>query len=494
MTMNETTTAKRPNKKLLAVIFGGIAALLVIAVVCSLIIINRSKRFIACNSDEGLMLIDAFGGTRLIDDEVDADDSVRIAQSRDGKQIFFKYDGKLFKIGKNETEKELIAEDVNYFYLHESGKKGIVTSCYSSGEKLWYWDIEKGLTEIDEDINSLEISDDFKYVYYTKQQAYDSSKWDVYLYKDEKSELVVEGVQDKRFNQSFDTVYFIKDGVLYEKKIGKDEVRISKGDDVTRIWWVFKGGVYYTSGADNKERLAFYDGREETLLEGEGSIEYGGIAHEKPIMVYRVIKDGKTDYYIARGKKSERLDLPENTTYIIIAKDGKKLYYATQEKEGQSSDYYVLNLTGHKKGESELYDSGISIFTMEKDGNIYYFKESLDCHGELYFNGKLMDSHVDFHSLRYYEKTGSLYYHVVETDKFGKRTAAAKKTVNGRKPKLIAEYANIISVADNGDVFLYYAEDGVTYVCLNKKTNVILETQNGISIPKSWGDKDFIEL
>lgn len=46
MTMNETTTAKRLGKKLLALILGGIAALLVIAVVCSLIIINWSKSFI----------------------------------------------------------------------------------------------------------------------------------------------------------------------------------------------------------------------------------------------------------------------------------------------------------------------------------------------------------------------------------------------------------------------------------------------------------------
>ena len=289
-----------------------------------------------------------------------------------------------------------------------------------------------------ENATSSHLGDDGRYLYYVTEDG------SIFVYDNQtgKKEQVAENAQNFIFSRHGKTAFFVKDGSLYVKNVGKtalkadDDVagfveyaqnanvlyyRKSDGtvrgaDSLASVNTVgtfsesyyphikHTGEVYYNVG----ETLYYFDGEKSSVLSERYALS-GSDSYNKHYTFFEfkegVSIDTSSDefrgnenkfanyYYVIDGKK---LTLPSGNIKAMRFLDGyKTLYYISDYDETETipgyasgefatGNMYVVDFTDEKAGTPKLYDKNVlSISSDITSENVIYFKNESDVTGRL---------------------------------------------------------------------------------------------------------------
>lgn len=209
----------------------------------------------------------------------------------DGKTMFFmdKLDyygtGTLYyrSLTDFKQDAEKIASGVSRYTVSEDGK--LVT--YLKNGTLYQFDM-KDEVKLEKDVSTYRVSPDGKIIYYRNSDG----AW--YVMKNGEDEKIGTDISIEHITDDYATVYYLSDGKLYKKTIGKDKEKLLS--DVEEITEIGEDGTFYYAKLEEVPLSDFfvedteeYDGLMETL--GEEILEFYEIGYY----------NGKTDTIIGEN-------------------------------------------------------------------------------------------------------------------------------------------------------------------------------------------------
>lgn len=266
---------KQIPKKTLMTVGAGVAAVVVVVMLFSLIFGGKANNYGLYLKDEEIFYSDlkknsdAWQVTSRLADS-DYIDAAELASERytladytyiseDGKYIFFvdKLDGgdgaNLYyrQVGKDK-EAVKIDSDVRVYTVNESAS--VVTYTKGSSRDLYQYQVGKDEKEkVAKDLTNFAVSKDGKKIIYQNDEG------TLYLKsgKEDKEKIASDISNFEYVSEDYKTVYYTKDESLYKQVIGKDKEEIAS--DVASVLRVYESGeVYYLTNAEGEISLMDY--------------------------------------------------------------------------------------------------------------------------------------------------------------------------------------------------------------------------------------------
>lgn len=265
----------------------------------------------------------------------------------------------------------------------------------------------------------------------------------------------------------------------------------------------FRQELKETTYAYTTEKLAYFDGKKETVL-AEDYTDYTTYADDKAVIVYgarkadesKKMKMSEIEYFygaiydvenFAENNASETLYVGiegkavalggEDPYSIRLNEDGKSLYYLdNHDEEKNTAELYKVEI-GKELKKAAKVDSDVDADSLSlADGKPVYTKDTKESHADLYWDGKKIDS--DVYRYDYYEARGGFVYRTDYKD--GEYTL---KTSDGKNAVKVADDVHESTVLPNGNI-TYLKEysstkgKGDMYLYKGKKS---VEVDTGVS-------------
>ncbi len=434
--------AAAPKKKFpkKALLFGGIAVLVLTAVILAVVLLagRKSGSYAVYARDGQLYVANAKGETLQLTEEFEdrgefdsldvLGEWVRV--SEDGKWIFYPdhmdSGANLYYRNLQDPDAEPvkidsdIASGVVPYWLNDSAT--LVT--YKKDGSVYQYNVKDDKKEkIASDLAVCSVSDDGEVIILASLwngtanlgENMISFPSEVDLYRAESGkdkEKIASNVTEVWYlSEGFDTFWYLKDNELYMQKNGEDRVKI--GSDVYQTLRVYESGeVYYTKGDDKSQSLYYYNGKEETKL-ADAYTEFIDGCRKAPVLLYR---SSEKTYAAVKGQVTEI----ENVEDADVNMSGATVYFRSE-----TGDLYRMPIKEGTLGEAELYDSDVYFGTCMSDQYMYFKNYSItdSYKGDAYIDGELIgeDVDVDFRSINWYEEQKLLVYFSNCKSKDGKR-------------------------------------------------------------------------
>ena len=253
------------------------------------------------------------------------------------------------------------------------------------------------------------------------------------------------------------TIYYIKDDALYVKAEKKDRQKIAS--DVRTVYRIYDSGeIYYAKHDGRYDALWFFDGKEAERITDK-LVGFEACAVEAPLFVYLEANSdetGKTFSRIAVRKNIIPVD-QDDACYFNVDKEGKYLYYlADMSNDSRKGDLFLMTISGGKTGKTQRYDSEVANQTLRltDSGSILYFKDYSNQKGDLYSNGKKVDSDVKADWVYFCEKTKQIIYLADYNN--AKEQGRLMTASNASNRKKISDDVSHYAVAPNGYLLYLY--------------------------------------
>jgi hypothetical protein len=430
----------------------------------------KSSAFIYCedsiDSNGELYLFDGKKKIKKIDEEV-----YDLAISENGKSIAYlteqerdsdtgltTYTLKLYKSGKSKVVADGVSDN---FCLSPNGKTvGYTVKEYESNEdededtSSWSYDYEysyesfvwKGKAKsIGKDTEIIAVADNYKYVYYSKNDNTYAQK----KLKSDKKIKLGDNVSSLTFNKKMDECFYSEDGKAKIVSKAKEVFSLKdSGDLIAPAVIPVKGEAldnYVRYGVSNFKNTFYYDG--DTVYFISKKFEASKVAKCDDALLD---KDGKTIFYLkdagSRGEIYKINGKQENAEPRLLVSDAN-----------EPSDFMIT-------------ENGKGVYYSNYDGEIYYQKGT----------GKSKQiGEYDIDDISYYNLQSSLYkgkyIYWIEDGELKRAKGSGKAKTIGNfdgDVKTVICIMNLVQVAADDD------EDYYTYLSKNGKKFELLSTRN----------------
>lgn len=382
---------------------------------------------------------------------------------------------RIFYIGRNENNDCLYCWDRNGSGVPvKVAENPWVYAVSEDGNKILF--IDTGFRLYSSDLKNQQLlatgvwdfyaSADLETVYWHVKS--DVEDW-LYVNDTEGGELLTkEDIIVPYFSADMKTVYFDQDRVLYKKELGKEKVQISTQCVAIGGSWA-ESELYYLTGENYGEdmTLYYYDGKTSIqLLTGISEIEIVELEN-MAIGLIPINRNGRDWWYVAIGDQVQQLE-GERIQKIEVSSDGKMLAYVANTGVAETAVYTVPIYDG-QLGKPELVDTGVQLHTVRflENGSLCYYKEVNNSSGELYVDGKRIDTNVlewkwkfstgywsppppSKTAVEYCEEMGLLLYF---TDWDSHEWRGTLKVFNGETAKEIDKHVFDYRISDTGEIY-----------------------------------------
>lgn len=385
----------------------------------------------------------------LIDTEVS---DYRINEK--GTLVFYRKDGILYR--HDLTDKEKIASNIYYFQVSADGKQAVYKN--KDGE-LYRWDGKESLLLMEAVEGEFLMTEDFQSVYYYKEGT---------LYRKTGSKEPVAVASDytqilgfypetgevyylKRHEQSLTLADFVEDD------LAQADAAISGEPD----YWAYDSYEAYQKDYDaywdkyyrdqlrqqltqiivdtGEDTLYYFDGKEHIALAQGVDPQSVTACESRSLLVYRTVDtagvtklklshltdiqevinvlteavEGSSAWHAAVGENTMPLGV-EKVEKAVFAPEGDWLLVTAEPDPAGGAQLYVLEVSRTKVRQPQKLDSGVAPnyggFT--PSGECWYFKnmDETSGQGQLFLNGKKLDSDVAAESVVYSEALKGLVY------------------------------------------------------------------------------------
>lgn len=357
---------------------------------------ENDKYVVALDTDKNLYSYNFKGDKEKIDSDVT--DAVGLTNEK----IVYVKDGSLYvkSLNTKKDDREKIADDYKSATLSEDGKS--VAYIDTDNDLSVYTVSSKKSNKIASDVTSKYCDESCKKLYYV---VTDDEEKTLYYYNGKDSEKIASDISSvlKTDVDRNMVVYSVADGgssssdddeddddeaksltyTLYFKKGTKDAYKIEDDLDGINKVYLYEGKDLYYITSDKELKYGKVSGAKvnsvKTIAEDLASSYFddykGGYA-----FVADADDDGNGDLYVVKSGKTKKIDSDVNYSYTVVNNDGTKIYYMKDYKK--SGDLYLNG----KKIDSDVYS-----FNYVKDGLVYYLKDysSSKNKGDLYiYTGK----------------------------------------------------------------------------------------------------------
>lgn len=328
--------------------------------------------------------------------------------SKDGDDILYELDGDLY-LKKGKKDKEKLASNAEACIMYEDGSFYYTVA----GDEISAWDI------IEDDVKD---NTDYDYLRdYLKEQTDDSPVGNLYYYNGKESKLVAEGIVTDSDDFSYETA------VIAYNAVEGGELPTMKLSDYA-----------------NDSYSAMEEWRDE-LTE-------------------------MTKLYIAVKDNASVVDL-EEVSDVSISSDGKTAYALTEvDDEEYVGTLHKITLSGKKIKKTEKIDTDVSYGYNGFVGNYYvYFKDVKDYEGDMYIDGKEVDTDVYVYGCDYCEETNTMIYYVDYNE--SKDQGTLKQYKKGKVTKIQDDVHEAVFTPEGEILYLYdYSKgEGELFVWTGKK-------------------------
>lgn len=419
-------------------------------------------------------------------------------------------DNMLYEYDIKKGEKTKLAEDVDFFYVTDDGKK---TVFLTDGGDLYMKSGNKDKEKLASDVDSLEYyTKDLSAVYYMKEGT---------LYKK------TEGKDKEKL--ASDVNYVVKgydSGELYFLKSGSNETVLMDyvDDDMKRsdeesvqagesTWEIdrrnslreqLESETYESDGWE----LCYYDGKEVKTLTDSfvlGTLSSAGDAaavvyseynqaEVKKIKlseidsiydVWSMVSAGRNsaaEWMLAVRDSASPIEQEDAEDFALSA-DGKKVYFRDGIPEGKSyGDLYVMTVSNGKAEKPELYDSDVYSYRVVFGDKLMYWKDVKNDAGDLYLNKEKVDYEVSVDNVYAHKDTESIFYY---TDwNSGKQQGTLNRYSKGKSAKIADDVSQYAALSSGDVLYLYdYSQKyykGDLYLMKNGKAKKLDEEVTGI--------------
>ena len=478
---------KKPlNKKLL--IIGAIAAAVLVAgIILLFCLLGGGKQDYTIYIKDGDLCYNDFSGNTIVITDDAAENNVTL--SEDGKKLFyieddddtlyFRYlDGvsSPVKIDTNVT-KYVINDDADLItYLRKDGDEKILCQHdlngrikISSDNVTGFWVTRDGETIIyqtaDEDLyfassegkgekisgdvsDVLKVSKDLSKIYYLKDDK-------LYLKDGEKNDVIARDVFDVVKMYDSGDFYYVKNALSEEDKnlsYSNYEVYDNYGnidlektlDNMIKVY----GLVGY--------ELIYNDGEKDTKIADVSRYSYQA-AEDKAVVCYAVVdhKAATEDATVSNyGELFSSSELKKHAKYyiavettplevvgaegLLVFSNGEKAMYWKDMDDKDTVTLCTVEISSDKLNNNKVVDENVrNIADVTEDGKIFYIKnyDSDKRQGDLYVDGKLVDSDVYMIDFDLLEDSGVLLYYVDYNSDKSKGTLMSA-TTDGKTTKI----------------------------------------------------------
>lgn len=467
----------------------------------------------------------------------------KVDDSSDGATLFYR------NISKPKEDAVKLDSDVIMYCVNDNAT--VVTYLKGSDYMLYEYDVKKGeKTKLAEDVDFFYVTDD------GKKTVFLTDSGDLYLkaVNKDKEKLASDVDELEYYTKDLSAVYYTKEGALYRKDEGKDKEKLAsdvsyvvKGYDSGELYFVKRspdestlmdyvdddmkradeeseqaGETTWEIGWRNDLReqleeetydsdgfeLCYYDGKEVKTL--TDSLILGTLysASDAAAVVYsqynqdeiRKIKLSEIDSiydvwsminesrssageWMLAVKDSASLIEQEDAEDFALSADGKKVYFRDGIPEGKSyGDLYVMTVSGGKAEKPELYDSDVYSYRVVFGDRLMYWKDVKNDVGDLYLNKEKVDYEVSVDRTYAHKDTESIFYY---TDwNSGKQQGTLKKYAKGKIEKIADDVSQYAALSSGEVLYLYdYSQKyykGDLYLMKNGKAKKIDEEVIGI--------------
>ena len=270
------------------------------------------------------------------------------------------------------------------------------------------------------------------------------------------------------YSQDTQTIYFNQDHTLYKKAADGQPERIS--DDFYEINGLWETGELYFSSYSKLvgySSIYYYDGEHTTEL-FKKCIQDCDFAQTQPVGIIHATPSGKDVWYFVSDGQLQLLEDPQIQD-AVISPYGNMLAYTTDDSNGNTS-LYTVEIRENQLGQPVKLDVDISLDTVTfmENSRLRYFAERISDAGDLYIDGKLIDSNVLLYkykckpsdywvyppfpqtTVEYCVKTGATIYY---TDFDSQQETGTLKLYNGEASVVIDENVTNFQITESGDVF-----------------------------------------
>lgn len=435
------------------------------------------------DSDDGTYTLFYRNVTKKNAEPVKLDSGIRSGNwtlSENGKTVVYIKNDNLFTHNLKKNNK--IASDVEDFY------------CSADCKTIWYI----------ADYEEIEVEDEDGYTYY-------EDSYTLYKYSGKKAAKVDDGAIDIcDISEDGDDILYKLDNDLYLKKGKKDTVKIAS-DAEAGVMYEDGSFYYYTAGeeftawdlieddvkgdenydylreylkeetSDGPTNLYFYNGKESKLV-AEGIMEEGGdLSYETAVIAFMAIEGGEmptmklseyaensskamqewreelqemTKLYVAIKDKASLVDLDE-VYDVSVSDDGKTVYVLTElDDEEYTGTLHKLTLNKKKVKKTQEIDTDVAASYNGFVGNYYvYFKDVENREGDMYIDGKEVDTDVYTNNLEYCEETNTMLYYVDYN--MDKSEGTLKQYKKGKVTKIQDDVHKAVFTPEGEILYLY---------------------------------------
>lgn len=380
----------------------------------------------------------------------------------DFSTVYYMKDGSLYRQTEGE-DKEKIASDIyDVIKIYDSGEIYYFTS---EEEQTSLMDcVEDDMKNMDESITEPTYPDYPEAPDYPVWWVYDTyAEYEeaCYAYEQAYDEYVAEY---ERLEEEYETAYD-----AYYEKLYRDVLRETLEEETL-------GRSYYS--------LFFYDGAETTMVTDSFAGYYSSYACAADALVisyeaytrsdfkkinfseiailYDTIYDmeeaiedslfSSSERYIAVKGAATVVEQEKKASNIRINASGTVVYYIDDiPDEKNYGELYRIAITNGIVGKAEVYDSDVytGYCSFINDTDFKYLKDCKDGEGELYINGKKIDSDVEAYYVEAYSDLEEIFYF---TDWNDEKHCGTLKVYDGKESVKIADDVYSFSVVPDGRV------------------------------------------
>lgn len=516
--------APKISKKLIAIVAGALALIIVLALVIPAIFGGKySAPDYAIFVKDGELVFGDFEGKNpgtmvITDDAGDVDEvySSDFVVSKDGSILFYPQeineDGTytlMYKDADTSSKGTEITSGVQSYKINADGDKVL----YLKNDKLYTYDVSKGESgdSIAKDVNAYRADEDLeKIVYRTVKYTDDGQEERLYFKNGEAdAELIAKDIDSYTIDSDFENIYYEKEEKLYKaelttkpegEQIAKDVYSFYLYED-GKMYIVIEEEIeaeadeeedddyYYDDYVETQKKLYYYNGTEKTLV-SENYSSMARRAYDAPVIVFAIYNDEEEThfYYVAiEGVAQTKPISDEEITDVSLTADGSVLYYiANVDEEAEVGDLYRVEITDGTVGKAEKYDTDVSTYEglyVLNNEEVAYAKDRDSETGAATFYVNKTKLAEDCEGVAYNEAGDCTLYVTDGDDKNNTYTVWA--LIDGESVKIADEVYNISLLPSGNSLYIkdYSNGSGELYVWNGKDSQKVSSDVSEIIIP-----------
>ena len=422
-----------------------------------------------------------------------ADNVTTFQMSEDGKILVYlteEGDGYHYVIG--EKSQKIDSDITNFSYVSED----IKTVYYLKDAELYKKALGKEAVLISSDVEQIVKVYESGEIYYLKNESVvvnledyvedDMLEADATMVNPEmpSSPLLTEGVTQEeyeaayvQYEQEMQAYYQAMSSYMYKEE--RENLRAN--------------GLEGRTVNIPQKQLFYFDGKKEQIV-SEQVIGYENYAKDNAAVIYSTYSDvevskvkfseiqssynlenmvreafaSKCNYYVTVKDKSSEISVSEaysfninksaDNIYILAGKtEASKESETSVETDGMSRfDLYQIKISGQKAGKPKKIDTNVySIINLIDDNHYAYYKkvDEQKQSGDMYIDGKKVESDVRLNMIKFDQNTGNLWYMVDWEDK---EQYGTLKKYDGKKIVRVSDEVYTYELLQTGEVLYLY--------------------------------------